>query len=137
MKTTILSEDTIFENKAVATIGFFDGVHRGHQFLLKHVVDLAHENGMESMAITFDKHPRQVLNADYQPQLLTTLDDKLKLLAETGIDHCVVLPFTKVLAALSAYDFMDKIMRTKLGVATLLIGYDNRFGHNRSETFDI
>lgn len=136
MKTTILSEDTIFENKAVATIGFFDGVHRGHQFLLKHVVDLAHENGMESMAITFDKHPRQVLNADYQPQLLTTLDDKLKLLAETGIDHCVVLPFTKVLAALSAYDFMDKIMRTKLGVATLLIGYDNRFGHNRSETFD-
>ena len=82
MKTTILSEDTIFENKAVATIGFFDGVHRGHQFLLKHVVDLAHENGMESMAITFDKHPRQVLNADYQPQLLTTLDDKLKLLAE-------------------------------------------------------
>ncbi len=136
MKTTILSEDTIFENKAVATIGFFDGVHRGHQFLLKHVVDLAHENDMESMAITFDKHPRQVLNADYQPQLLTTLDDKLKLLAETGIDHCVVLPFTKVLAALSAYDFMDKIMRTKLGVAMLLIGYDNRFGHNRSETFD-
>ena len=135
MKTTILSEDTIFENKAVATIGFFDGVHRGHQFLLKHVVDLAHENGMESMAITFDKHPRQVLNADYQPQLLTTLDDKLKLLTETGIDHCVVLPFTKVLAALSAYDFMDNIMRTKLGVAKLLIGYDNRFGHNRSETF--
>lgn len=136
MRTTILSEDTVFGSKAVATIGFFDGVHRGHQFLLRHVVALANDSGMKSMAITFDKHPRQVLNADYQPQLLTTLDDKLKLIAENGIDECIVLPFSRQMAALPAFDFMQQILKSQLDVAKLLIGYDNRFGHNIGETFE-
>lgn len=136
MKTTILSDNTTFHRQNVATIGFFDGVHRGHQFLLRHVVEMARKCGMNSMAITFDKHPRQVLNADYQPQLLSTLEDKLQLLSTTNIDNCVVLPFSKDMAALSAFDFMDTILKRKLNVAKLIIGYDNRFGHNRNETFD-
>lgn len=136
MKTTILADNTTFPMANVATIGFFDGVHRGHQFLLRHVAEVAHECGLEAMAITFDKHPRQVLNADYQPQLLTTLGDKLKLLSTTEIDNCVVLPFSKDMAALSAYDFMDTILKRRLNVEKLIIGYDNRFGHNRNETFE-
>lgn len=136
MKTTILTDNTVFHTPNVATIGFFDGVHRGHQFLLRHVVDMAREYGIGSMAITFDKHPRQVLNADYQPQLLTTLDNKLQLLSDTLVDNCVVLPFSKDMATLSAFDFMDTILRRRLNVDKLIIGYDNRFGHNRNETFD-
>ena len=71
----------------VATIGFFDGVHRGHQFLISRVIDEAERSGMASAVITFDRHPRQVLQADYQPELLSTLDEKLLLLSKTHIDN--------------------------------------------------
>lgn len=120
----------------VATIGFFDGVHRGHQFLIRQVVDDAHREGLDSMVITFDQHPRKVLQSDYQPQLLSTLDEKLVLLSKTAIDHTVVLHFDREMAALSAYDFMKTILRDRLNIRRLYIGYDNRFGHNRSEGFN-
>ncbi|MCO6025579.1 bifunctional riboflavin kinase/FAD synthetase [Prevotella cerevisiae] len=120
----------------VATIGFFDGVHRGHQFLIKQVVDDARREGLESLVITFDQHPRKVLQSDYQPQLLSTLDEKLVLLSKTEIDHTVVLHFDKAMASLSAYDFMAQVLRDKLKVKKLFIGYDNRFGHNRAEGFN-
>lgn len=120
----------------VATIGFFDGVHRGHQFLIEKVKDEAREAGLASLVITFDKHPRQVLQQSYQPQLLTTLDEKLRLLAMTGIDDVYVLHFTKELAALTAREFMEQVLRDRLNVRKLVIGYDNRFGHNRAEGFD-
>ena len=76
-----------------ATIGLFDGVHRGHRFLIGRVVDEARQSGMASAVITFDRHPRQVLQADYQPELLTTLDRKLQLLSETQVDNTLVLHF--------------------------------------------
>lgn len=136
MKITLLSDDTVMGGMSVATIGFFDGVHRGHQFLLRQVVEAARKSGMESMAITFDNHPRVVLGSDYRPTLLTSLDEKLRLIADTGVDRCVVLPFTKEMASLEAYDFMRDILKSRLNVGKLLIGYDNRFGHNRSEGFD-
>lgn len=120
----------------VATIGFFDGVHRGHQFLISHVIDEAHAAGMQSLVVTFDRHPRQVLQQEYQPELLTTLDDKLRLLRLTGIDDVAVLHFDRQLASLTARDFMRQVLRDKLNVRKLVIGYDNRFGHNRAEGFD-
>lgn len=120
----------------VATIGFFDGVHRGHQFLIANVREEARKAGLPSLVITFDRHPRQVLSQDYQPRLLTTLDRKLQLLSLTGVDNVAVLHFTKEMAALSAHDFMQQILRDKLNVRELIIGYDNRFGHNRAEGFD-
>lgn len=135
MKITLLSDDTVLGGKFVATIGFFDGVHRGHQFLLRQVVEAARECGMESMAITFDNHPHKVVDASYCPTLLTSLDEKLRLIADTGIDNCIVLPFTKEMASLAAYDFMRDILKSRLKVEKLLIGYDNRFGHNRHEGF--
>ena len=120
----------------VATIGFFDGVHRGHRYLINKVMEMAHAHAQQSMVITFDRHPREVLQSDYQPQMLTTLNTKLRLLHETGVDRVEVLHFTRQLAALSARQFMAQVLKERLGVTTLVIGYDHRFGHNRAEGFD-
>lgn len=120
----------------VATVGFFDGVHRGHRFLIRQVIDTARRQGARSAVVTFDRHPREVLHSDYRPQMLSTLDEKIALLGETGVDNCVVLPFTGLLASLTARDFMEHVLRDSLGVKTLIAGYDNRFGHNRSDGFD-
>lgn len=120
----------------VATIGFFDGVHRGHRFLIDRVIEEAQQSGMSSAVITFDRHPREVLQTDYQPDLLSTLDEKLLLLSKTHVDNTVVLHFDASLAALTAHDFMRDVLQGQLKVRKLIIGYDNRFGHNRSEGFD-
>ena len=78
----------------VATIGFFDGVHRGHKFLINNVIDCAKRSGgMQSAVITFDRHPRLVLHKDFQPQLLTTADEKAERLKATGVDRCFILHF--------------------------------------------
>lgn len=121
---------------SVAAIGFFDGVHRGHQYLIGQVKELASSAGMSSTVITFDFHPRQVLQQSYVPQLLSTPEGKLRLIGETGVDNCVVLHFSKSLAQLSAREFMSEMLVKRLNVRKLLIGYDNRFGHNRLEGFD-
>lgn len=120
----------------VATIGFFDGVHRGHRFLIDRVIEEAQRSGMSSAVITFDRHPREVLQTDYQPDLLSTLDEKLLLISKTHVDNTVVLHFDASLAALTAHDFMRDVLQGQLKVRKLIIGYDNRFGHNRSEGFD-
>ena len=120
----------------VATIGFFDGVHRGHQYLIRRLREEAELQGMQSMVITFDRHPREVLGSNYQPRMLSTLDEKMERLKQTGVDRCVVLPFTRELAALSAREFMQQVLKRQLNVARLYMGYDNRFGHNREEGFD-
>ena len=119
-----------------ATIGFFDGVHLGHQYLIGKFVAEAHSRQLEATVITFDRHPRQVLNTDYRPQMINTLDEKLALLSNTKVDNCVVLPFNVEMASLSARDFMLTVLRDRLNVRLLAMGYDNRFGHNRNESFD-
>ena len=115
--------------KYVATIGMFDGVHKGHQFVLRQVVACAGERGLQSMAITFDQSPRQ-------EQLLTPLDEKLRLITEAGIDHVEVLSFTPSLKTMTARQFMEQMLKEQLDVQVLLIGYDNRFGHLREEGFE-
>lgn len=129
------SIDKLTISPSVATIGFFDGVHRGHRFLIDHVVKMARSSGLEATVITFDRHPRQVLHADYQPQMLSTLDEKLAHLWQTALDNVVVLHFDEQLARLSARDFMASVLLRQLNVSKLVMGYDNRFGHNRAETF--
>ena len=113
----------------VATIGMFDGVHRGHQFVLRHVVETARECSLQSMAITFD-----TFGTFGKPQL-TPLADKVRLLAATGIDRVEVLPFTDQLRHLTARQFMQQVLQQRLAVRVLLIGYDNRFGYRREEGF--
>lgn len=128
-----------FRNEAgpsVATIGFFDGVHLGHRHLIQQVQKAAAERSLSSMVVTFPDHPRQVVQTDFQPRFLSTFDEKCRLLAATGIDCCAVLPFTSELAALSAREFMSEILYRQWQVKVLVIGYDHRFGHNRSEGFE-
>lgn len=119
----------------VATIGFFDGVHRGHCSLLSQVVRQAAQRNRQSTVVTFDIHPRQLVNPDFQPLLLTTLDEKLQLLSRLGIDRVAVLHFDEQMASLSARDFMSVVLSRQLNVDTLVLGYDSRFGHGRTAGF--
>ena len=121
---------------SVATIGFFDGVHCGHRALIKQVRDEAHKRSLKSMLITFPEHPRRVMDAEYQPELLSTASEKICLLASTGADYCVVLPFTKEISQLTAKEFMEEYLMKKLGVEVLVVGYDHHFGRSASEHFD-
>lgn len=111
----------------IATIGFFDGVHKGHQYLFAQLRAIAEERGLEPLIITFDTHPRAVLQSDYMPQLLTTLEERKVLLinyAETKI-----LPFAEI-RDLTAAEFMQR-MKAEWNVEILLMGYDHRFGSDR------
>ena len=117
------------------TIGCFDGVHRGHTCLIGQVCDVAHEAGLRSGLITFPVHPRQVMQTGYKPELLTCLTQKVELMQRSGADYCILLPFTHELSLLSAREFMA-LMRDRFNVRSLVVGYDHRFGHNRSEGVD-
>lgn len=136
MKTIYVDGQMPEMTPSVATIGFFDGVHDGHCYLIKQVKDKAASLGLSSMVVTFAEHPRKVLQSEYQPQMLSTLEEKLELLSSTGIDTCAVLRFNKSMASMSAKDFMQQILYRQLNVKCLVIGYDHRFGHNRAEGFD-
>jgi riboflavin kinase/FMN adenylyltransferase len=113
----------------VASIGFFDGVHRGHLCLIKQLRDEAVRRGMGSLLVTFDRHPRTVLSPSQVPPLLTTLEEKERLLRETGVSEIAILPFTLELSRLSAREFMEQVLRRELGVKVLILGYDHAFGH--------
>ena len=122
----------------VATIGFFDGVHLGHQFVIRQVAEEARKRGLEALVVTFDRPPREVVTGK-KCHLLTTLDEKKRLILATGADRCEILPFTPDFAALSAKDFMLEILKNRLLVEVLMLGYDNHFGHrdpDHPETFD-
>ena len=124
------------KTRYVATIGCFDGVHRGHQLLIGKVIDEALKRGIIPMVITFDRQPRELFDPSFRPQLLSTTAEKTEQLKALGIAKVVVLPFTRELAGLSAQQFMHDVLKEKLDVEVLVTGYDNRFGHNREEGFD-
>lgn len=120
----------------VATIGFFDGVHTGHQYLIQQLKAEAQKRNLPSAVITFPVHPRKVLCSDYQPALLCGYEEKIKHLASTQIDYSVALDFTVEMSKLNAREFIHQVLHKQLHVHTLLIGYDHRFGHNREDGFD-
>lgn len=134
----ILLDDkhTSLPEPCVATIGFFDGVHKGHRSLIGQVRAEAAVAGLSSAIITFEQHPRQVLHADFVPELLTTLPEKIELLRQTGLDYCLLLSFTPDLSSLSALQFMQQVVQGRCNARTLMVGYDHRFGHDRSEGFE-
>ncbi len=111
----------------IATIGFFDGVHKGHQFLFEHLGQLASERGLEPLIVTFEDHPRRALDADYVPRLLTSLEERTAKLNQYG--EVLVFPFEEI-QPLSAKEFMLRL-RDEYGVTALLMGYDHRFGSDR------
>ena len=117
------------KNRYAVTIGFFDGVHRGHRYLLQQLEELAAANHLKPAVATFDIHPRTVVQKDYVPSLLTTQEEKLQLLGEAFGGKVVVLPFTQELSAMTAKEFMQSVLRDKLNTEFLLMGYNHRFGH--------
>ncbi len=116
-------------NKIVATIGFFDGVHRGHQFLIKQVQEEALVRKAESLIVTMDPHPRMVLQSGFKPELLTTVGEKLELLHSLNVNKVEILQFDRDLSSMTAPEFMKSVLVEKLHVNTLVMGYDHHFGH--------
>jgi len=114
---------------SVAVIGNFDGVHRGHAEVIAAVCADAQAKGCKSIAITFDPHPEQFLRPRNAPKLLTTMPERLRLLAATGVDAVLVLPFCESLACLSAREFVETILAEKLRVCAMHEGANFRFGH--------
>jgi riboflavin kinase/FMN adenylyltransferase len=119
----------------VATLGFFDGVHRGHQFLIEEMKRIANEKDLPSMVISFWPHPRTVLHTNFCPQLLTDKSEKEERIIGTGVDYVRTLTFDFWLAGLTARQFMDEILKQELHVKVLVIGFDHRFGNSRSDDF--
>jgi riboflavin kinase/FMN adenylyltransferase len=116
----------------VVTVGTFDGVHRGHRDVVERLVHRARALGIPSVLVTFEPHPLEVVNPAAAPLLLTLHDEKLEVLAETGLDYVAVVPFTPALAAYSAEDFVELVLRRCFRLQELLIGYDHGFGRQRA-----
>ncbi|MDR0682495.1 MAG: bifunctional riboflavin kinase/FAD synthetase [Dysgonamonadaceae bacterium] len=126
-----IHESSLIEQETVATVGFFDGVHIGHRYLIRQMKDIARKAILKTAVITFPIHPRKVLQQEYQPQLLNSFDEKLKLLSNTGLDYCYIIDFTKEFSEISAQNFIREILHKQLHVKDLLIGYDHKFGKGR------
>lgn len=119
------------------TQGTFDGVHKAHQVILNRLKELARRIEGETVVLTFDPHPRMVLFPDdHGLKLLTTTDEKIELLRENGLDNLIIIPFTKDFSRLSSLQFIRDIIVDKIGTKMLVIGYNHRFGKNRSGTFE-
>lgn len=122
---------------AVVTSGTFDGVHVGHQKILKRLSEIAQRHSGETVVITFWPHPRLVLKPeDRTLKLLNTFEEKASLLKEQGIQHLLRIPFTKEFSQLSSIDFIRNILVERIGTRKLVIGYDHRFGKNREGSFE-
>ncbi|MFM7021654.1 MAG: bifunctional riboflavin kinase/FAD synthetase [Flavobacteriales bacterium] len=122
--------------RAVVTTGTFDGVHLGHQTILKRLKEIAAREKAETVVLTFDPHPRIVIYNDTNIRLITTLPEKIALLEKEGIDHLIVIPFTKEFSRISSIDFIRNILVGTIGTSRLVIGYNHLFGRNREGSFE-
>ncbi len=120
------------EAGAVVTVGSFDGVHRGHWAVLQEIRRRAEASGRRSVLVTFHPHPLRIVRPEVAPQLLTTPNEKKEILAETGLDYAVFLPFTPELSRYEPRRFVEEILIGRLGMKELVIGYDHGFGRGRS-----
>ncbi|GAB5401069.1 MAG: bifunctional riboflavin kinase/FAD synthetase [Aureisphaera sp.] len=124
------------EKGCVVTIGTFDGVHLGHTAIIERLVKLAKQEGLDAVLLTFFPHPRMVLQKDTNLKLINTLNEKKELLESLGIDHMVVEPFTKEFSRLTALEYVRDILVNQLNAKHIIIGYDHRFGRNRTANID-
>ena len=126
-----LSEFKKLDN-AVVTIGTFDGVHYGHQKIVKRLCELAKENGGESVILTFFPHPRLILDPENQNlKMINTVKQKAEILAGLGVDHLIIIPFTRDFSNLSAREYIQQILVETIGTKYIIVGYDHRFGKDR------
>ncbi|SFV34239.1 bifunctional riboflavin kinase/FAD synthetase [Thermoflavifilum thermophilum] len=117
--------------QTVITIGTFDGVHKGHQTILHQLKNKSLEKRLPGVVITFDPHPREVLHPEQPVQLLNTLEERIQLFEQQGIEHLVIVPFTKAFSELSAEAYVKKFLIHYFHPAVIIIGYDHHFGHDR------
>jgi len=123
--------------RPVVTTGTFDGVHTGHKKVISRLKEISSETGGESVLFTFHPHPRQVLTPEeHNLRLINTLEEKINLLRETGIDHLIVYPFTREFASLSYTDFVEQILVNLMKTSCLVVGYDHKFGQGRKGNFE-
>jgi riboflavin kinase / FMN adenylyltransferase len=122
---------------AVITIGNFDGVHIGHQALFQKVIKMAHEAGGTAVAMTFEPHPLQVLAPGHHPPVITVPEQKIELIAKTGIDVLICVPFTREFASHSARSFVVDLLLARIGMRAIVVGHDYSFGRNREGNLDI
>ena len=120
------------QKSCVVTIGTFDGVHVGHKAILQRLNALAKKEDLDSVVLTFFPHPRMVLQEDTSLKLINTIDERIDLMNETGLDHLIIHPFTHAFSRLSALEFVRDILVNKLKTKKIIIGYDHRFGRNRN-----
>ena len=120
----------------MVTIGTFDGVHIGHQQITRRLRELADQSGAQTVVLTFFPHPRMVLQPDDNNlKLITTLQEREQLLRMCGIDHLIVQPFDKEFSRMSAIEFVRDVLVKRIGMKTLVIGYDHHFGRNREGSY--
>jgi riboflavin kinase/FMN adenylyltransferase len=121
----------------VLTIGTFDGVHLGHRKIIARLIELATQMNGESVIFTFDPHPRKIIAPDETNlRLLTTLDEKIELFEQSGIDHLIIYPFTPEFAQLNYSQFVEQILLGQIHTHYLVVGYDHKFGKNRQGDFE-
>ncbi len=123
-------------NKTIVTIGTFDGVHIGHQKIIEKLIQNAKQSDCESLVLTFFPHPRMVLQEKSEIQLLNTIEERAELLEKTGLDNLIIHPFDKAFSRLTAEEFVKDILVDQLNVKKIVIGYDHRFGRNRSANIE-
>lgn len=120
----------------MVTLGTFDGVHQGHRKILEKLLAASHATGCQSVVLTFFPHPRMVLQQDSDIKLLNTIGEKAQLLEQAGIDSLIIHPFDHAFSRLTAEEFVKDILVGRLNIQKIIIGYDHRFGRNRTATID-
>lgn len=129
--------NNFYANNPVLTVGTFDGVHLGHQKIISRMLNLAKSSNGESVIFTFDPHPRKIVSPKEKSlRLLTTLDEKIALFEQSGIDHLIIFPFTAEFASLTYEDFVENILVGQIHTKLLVVGYDHKFGKNRQGGFE-
>ena len=136
MKVVKSIENYSSKKKSIITIGTFDGIHIGHQEIIKSLVKESISKNALSLILTFFPHPRMVLNKDFSIKLIDTLKEKEKMFEKLGLNTLIIQPFTKNFANISSHDFTKEILVKKLNVKKIILGYDHRFGKNRESNIE-
>lgn len=136
MKTFHSIESFTSKTPTVLTIGTFDGIHIGHKKILERVINTAKIQNLESLVLTFFPHPRMVLQKDTDIKLIHTINERANILADLGLNNLIIQPFSKEFSRLSATEFVRDILVHKLNVKHIIVGYDHRFGRNRTANID-
>ena len=120
-----------FDKQTVLTLGTFDGIHLGHQQIIKRVIECSEENKLRNLIITFHPHPRKVINPEMQLKLLTTNEEQINILEKLGVQNLFIINFTKEFSQLTPDEFIKNYLVDKIGLSRIVIGYDHHFGKGR------